>query len=165
MTEQRAPGAGAEIQPAPCASLSVRLLSLLYEAVLLAALLVAATALFVGIAGDSTGQPQRLLLQIYLIAVSGLYFVWSWTGGRRTLPMRTWRLRLLDAQGATPRARRALVRYVVALVSLPLGGFGLVWALFDRERQFLHDRLAGTRVVRDPPANVRRPEKDANAAR
>jgi hypothetical protein len=25
-------------------------------------------------------------------------------------------------------------------------GISLLWALFDRERQFLHDRLAGTRL-------------------
>jgi len=25
-------------------------------------------------------------------------------------------------------------------------GTGYLWALFDRDRQFLHDRLAGTRV-------------------
>ena len=27
-------------------------------------------------------------------------------------------------------------------------GLGLLWALFDRDRQFLHDRLAGTRVIK-----------------
>jgi uncharacterized RDD family membrane protein YckC len=26
-------------------------------------------------------------------------------------------------------------------------GVGLWWALFDRDRQFLHDRLAGTRII------------------
>jgi uncharacterized RDD family membrane protein YckC len=27
-------------------------------------------------------------------------------------------------------------------------GISIVWALFDRDRQLLHDRLAGTRLVR-----------------
>jgi uncharacterized RDD family membrane protein YckC len=36
----------------------------------------------------------------------------------------------------------------VALVSLLLPS--LAWALVDRERQFLHDRLAGTRLVQLP---------------
>jgi hypothetical protein len=26
-------------------------------------------------------------------------------------------------------------------------GISIVWALLDRDRQFLHDRLAGTRLV------------------
>jgi uncharacterized RDD family membrane protein YckC len=33
-----------------------------------------------------------------------------------------------------------------------LGVVGLLWALVDRDRQFLHDRLAGTRLVAVPPA-------------
>jgi uncharacterized RDD family membrane protein YckC len=28
-------------------------------------------------------------------------------------------------------------------------GAGFTWAFFDRDRQFLHDRIAGTRIVRE----------------
>jgi uncharacterized RDD family membrane protein YckC len=42
---------------------------------------------------------------------------------------------------------RAALRYVLAWPSLLLFGVGVFWAFFDRDRQFLHDRLAGTRVV------------------
>jgi uncharacterized RDD family membrane protein YckC len=32
-------------------------------------------------------------------------------------------------------------------------GVGFLWALFDRDRQFLHDRIAGTRIeFAEPPA-------------
>jgi uncharacterized RDD family membrane protein YckC len=53
--------------------------------------------------------------------------------------MRTWRIRLVDV---TPG--RAIPRFVLALFLLPLS---IVWVLVDRDRQFLHDRLAGTRLV------------------
>jgi uncharacterized RDD family membrane protein YckC len=56
--------------------------------------------------------------------------------------MKAWRIRLV---GVTPR--RALARFVLALVLVPTG-IGILWALFDRDRQFLQDRLAGTRLVR-----------------
>ena len=36
------------------------------------------------------------------------------------------------------------------LLGLALAGAGFWWALFDRDRQFLHDRLARTRLVRVP---------------
>ena len=29
-------------------------------------------------------------------------------------------------------------------------GIGVLWALFDPERQFLHDRIVGTRLVSVP---------------
>ena len=35
----------------------------------------------------------------------------------------------------------------VAFATLAVSGIGLGWALVDRDRQFLHDRLAGTRLV------------------
>jgi len=38
------------------------------------------------------------------------------------------------------------VRLALAAILVPTG-ISLVWALFDRERMFLHDRLAGTRLV------------------
>jgi uncharacterized RDD family membrane protein YckC len=31
--------------------------------------------------------------------------------------------------------------------SIGFYGAGLIWAIFDRDRQFLHDRLSGTRIV------------------
>lgn len=137
-------------RPAP-ASLRVRLLSLVYEALLLAALLIVGTAIFVAIAGDSRAQPLRSVLQIYLAAITGVYFVWSWSAGRRTLAMRTWRLRLVDRTGHSPRVAVALVRFLAAAASAPFAGAAWWWALIDREGFFLHDRVAGTRLVRDPP--------------
>ena len=127
----------------------VRLAAMVYEAVLLAALLLAATALFMGVGGDSSRPPMRTALQLYLMTLAGTYFVWSWTGGRRTLPMRTWRMRLVDRHGGPVGLRTALVRYVCALLGIGACAVGLVWSIVDPERQFLHDRIAGTRLVRD----------------
>jgi uncharacterized RDD family membrane protein YckC len=135
---------------AALAPLRIRLAALVYEALLLAALLIAATAIFVAVAGDSRAQPLRLALQVYLLSVAAVYFVWSWSGGRRTLAMRTWRLRLVDARGNPPDARTALVRFLVLVLSLPIGAAAFWWALVDRDRLYLHDRVAGTRLVRDP---------------
>jgi len=42
---------------------------------------------------------------------------------------------------------RALHRYVLATLGLFALGLGFLWALVDRDRQFLHDRLAGTAIV------------------
>ena len=75
----------------------------------------------------------------------GGYFLGSWLRGGQTLPMKAWRIRLV---GVTPA--RALLRLVLAAALLPTG-VSIVWALFDREQQFLHDRLAGTRLIAVPP--------------
>ena len=132
------------------AGLRARLAAMVYEALLLAALLFIATALFIALFGDSRRAPQHGFLQLYLLLVAGGYFVWSWTAGRRTLPMRTWRIRLIERSGRPVRLRIALARYLAAVAGIALGGFAVAWAIFDPEGQFLHDRLAGTRLVVDP---------------
>ena len=43
--------------------------------------------------------------------------------------------------------RQALLRYALAWPCLLLCGLGVLYAPFDRERQFLHDRISGTCVV------------------
>jgi len=122
--------------------LARRLASMLYEAILLFAV-----AFFAGFAfhfasrGAPDEGPLRLAHQLLLVAVFAAYFLWCWLRGGQTLAMKAWRLRLVDV---TPR--KALARFLLALVLVPTG-IAIVWAFFDRDRQFLHDRLAGTRVV------------------
>ena len=118
-----------------------RLAGMLYEAVLLFAI-----AYFAGFAFHfaSRGAPiegaLRAAHQALLCAVFAAYFLWCWLRGGQTLAMKAWRIRLVRV---TPR--RALLRFALALLLVPTG-ISLLWALFDRDGQFLHDRLAGTRL-------------------
>lgn len=126
------------------------MLSLVYEACTLAAVLWLAGFL-VGMAVNGMHLTHhRVLFQVYLMLVSALYFVVQWVRGGQTLAMKTWRLRLVDSASRPVTARRALLRYVAAIASLALLGIGFLWALVDRDRQFLHDRIAGTRIVAVP---------------
>lgn len=138
------------------ARLALRLLSLTYETIIVAAVLLAGTALFVSLFGDSRQMPLRLLLQFWLLALCGAYFTWGWSQGRQTLPMRTWRLAIVAEDGRPIDRPRALRRYLLAVVGCGLVGLTFWWALIDRERRFLHDRLAGTRVVRTETPGGRR---------
>ena len=129
------------------ASVVRRILSLAYEALLLLAVLWCA-ALPLGLVENALNLPhRRLLFQLYLVLVAGVYFVWQWTRGGQTLAMKTWRLRLVDRRGGAVGLLQAAVRYVAALAGTACFGLGYVWALFDRKGDFLHDRLAGTRII------------------
>lgn len=117
---------------------------MLYEAILLFAVAFFAGSIFLFASrGELAVSPlQRTLQGAFVLGVIALYLLWCWLRGGQTLPMKAWRIRLVDV---TPP--RALLRFVYALVLVPTG-LSVVWALFDREGQFLHDRLAGTRLVR-----------------
>ena len=67
--------------------------------------------------------------------------------------------------GGIVELRMAIVRYVAAFFSVVLFGVGFIWALVDRERQFLHDRLAGTSIVMTVPYPFSNRKTDETARR
>jgi uncharacterized RDD family membrane protein YckC len=129
------------------ARLSRRLASGLYELLILLALVFIATLPFSYLFGDATHGWKRHLLQGWVLTVTAAYFTWFWTRGGQTLPMKTWRFRLVAADGGPVAFRRALRRFALALLGFAALGLGFLWAFIDRDRQFLHDRLAGTVLV------------------
>jgi uncharacterized RDD family membrane protein YckC len=118
-----------------------------YDLLLVAALVLVATFPFLAFAGDATSGYRRHLLQAFVLAVVGAYFVGFWTRGGQTLPMKTWRIRLECSDGSRVQAGRAALRYLFAILGAAALGIGFLWAFLDRDRQFLHDRLAGTRLA------------------
>lgn len=141
-------------------SLRRRLASMAYESLLLVGVLSVAFMLpnlVLGIGFDIL-LPGWVLLG-HIAAVLGAYFVWYWLHGGQTLAMQTWNIRLTTSSGAPPSLARLALRYVLAWPSIVYLGAGLLWALFDRDGQFLHDRLAGTRLV------VKRDRVTPNSAR
>ncbi|MEW6512897.1 MAG: RDD family protein [Pseudomonadota bacterium] len=94
------------------------------------------------------------LLFLHLAGVMGFYFVWYWRHGGQTLAMQTWRLKLVGVDGRAPTLTQLVLRYVLSWPSLLFYGAGLFWAMFDRDRQFLHERLSGTRIIVVPPTTA-----------
>lgn len=125
-----------------------RMLALAYEFLLLLGVWFIAAFLFHLIFRDTSAEYFRPLFQFYLLCVGGIYFIWFWTHGGQTLAMQTWKLRLVSANGGKVTMQQAMVRYILAVIGISFLGLGLLWALFNRDRQFLHDKLAGTRIVK-----------------
>lgn len=128
-------------------SIKRRLASLFYELILLSAILFIAAFIFTVATHNAQSPVIRIAFQAYLALVAGMYFIGFWLRGGQTLPMKTWHLRLVKADGGQIGAKQAALRYLLALVGVFLLGFGIIWAVFDRDRQFWHDRMAGTRIV------------------
>ena len=131
------------------AGLRRRLASMLYESLLLLgglALTFLVPYLLLGMVAGVA--PPGSVAWLHIFVVLGCYFVWYWRRHGQTLAMQTWRLKLVDgADGRMVSTGRCWLRYALAWPSVLLFGAGLLWALLDRDRQFLHDRLAGTCVV------------------
>ncbi|MDE1981345.1 MAG: RDD family protein [Betaproteobacteria bacterium] len=141
------PGTCSPVTPART-PLWPRLVCMVYEALIVAGLLMAAGLPFVMLTRYNAHPELRPFYQGYLFAVLGLYFTYFWHRSGQTVPMKTWRLRLVDRAGHPPSWGLALARYLLAWPGW-LTGASLAWALVDREGRFLHDRLLGLRLVRE----------------
>lgn len=139
-----------QVSPPDTPSLGRRLMCVLYDALLLGAVLLVATFPFVAVTRGLGPETARHGLQAYLILVAGLYFTVFWRKGQ-TLAMKTWRVRLETDSGAPLSWRRAWLRYALAWANLLLLGLGWWAALFRTDGQFLQDYLAGTRLVDSKP--------------
>lgn len=135
-----------------------RLVCMLYESLLLLGVLSVAFMLphlVLGMAYEIV-LPGPILF-LHLAGVMGFYFVWYWSHGGQTLAMQTWRMKIVSVDGSPPKLQQLLLRYALSWPSLLFYGVGLLWAIFDRDRQFLHERLSGTRIIFVPPTTAANP--------
>lgn len=94
------------------------------------------------------GSVMHVLLDAWLLGVTAAYFVVSWVKVGQTIGMRAWKLKLVHEEGERIDTRVAVLRFVLALLSLAIVGCGFWYALFDPGKRTWHDKLCGTRMLR-----------------
>lgn len=128
------------------ASLGRRLGAVVYDTLLVFALMFLATLPFVAARGGEPVEPGNVAHQFTMLLVAYLFFVVFWSGYGRTLGLQSWRLRIETPEGRKPSLWQSSVRFFAAILSwLPLG-LGFWWQLRDPEQLTWHDRLSGTRL-------------------
>jgi uncharacterized RDD family membrane protein YckC len=128
-----------------------RFAALIYDSLLLAALLLAYTAVVVAVRGRGLTPTAGYVWYLYRggeLAMVGAYYVANWMQSGQTLGMRAWHLRLISDSGRRLPLERALWRCVLGFLAWTPAALGVLWLYADPERLALHDRLSGTRVVR-----------------
>ena len=128
----------------------VRIAAMIYESLLVTAVVFVAALPFLYLVGTAETGWMRHVFQLYLLGILFAYFSAFWLRSGQTLAMKTWRIRLVQVNGDPLTFRQAVLRFFLAWLGLLLAGAGFWWALVDRDRQFLHDRIVGTRLVRVP---------------
>lgn len=153
-----------------------RFACMMYESILLFGIIFIASYLFDTLTQSRSGIILRHSRQLVLFLALGLYFLLCWSRKGQTLAMKTWHIRLVDASGKKPSIALAAFRFLL-IWPIPLLGLlavyylssytgyastdllGIfapclifVWSWFDKDQQFLHDRLLGTRLISVSPA-------------
>jgi uncharacterized RDD family membrane protein YckC len=162
------PGAGSPVVDMASAGLWRRFMGAVYEVVILFGVVIffgygySALLQYRGDAG-----PARWAFQGFLFLVISAYFIGFWSEGRRSLPMKTVALRLVDLQGRPLTVKKAAIRcgliwilvlapaalaYAMSPVWLLLWALSFAWTAFSPCHQTLHDQLSGTRLIIDSQA-------------
>ena len=153
-----------------------RMGSLVYEGLLLFGIGLipgAIGALLIARAGRQHPPQNDFVLEIITLAIYAVYFTWFWSARGQTLPMQTWHIRVVTAQGGPLSRARALVRFAASCAwvvpavivahlngwsprqTLVAAGIGIVGyallALLHPQRQFWHDAVCGTRLIDATP--------------
>ena len=137
------------ISPTPAPFL-VRIAAMIYESLLVTAVVFVAALPFLYLVGNAEAGWRHYVFQLYLVGILFAYFSAFWLRGGQTLAMKTWRIQLVNRNDGPITFKQAVLRFLLALFGMLLAGAGFWWALIDRDRQFLHDRILGTRLVRVP---------------
>ena len=153
-------------------SLSRRMACFVYEGLILFGIGLipgAIGALFVALTGHQHPLQSDTALRVITFTIYAVYFTWFWSVRGQTLPMQTWHIRVVTAQGLPLTQPRALMRFIAscawfapAAVLASVNGWtrwqglgaiavGVVayalLTLLHPQRQFWHDALCGTRLI------------------
>jgi len=145
--------------PLPPAPLWRRLFAMLYDSLLLIAVIMAYGYLHLSVkvlllgdaykttlktsAAGSTADP---VMFAGVLTTIFLFFHIFWRHKGQTLGMQAWRIRIQGDDGKYPTATQTLLRLVIAPFSLLCLGIGYFWCLFSPYKTW-QDMATGSRVV------------------
>lgn len=128
--------------------LARRLASIIYDLLLLCAVLFAASIPVTMGLGIPYGHPLYIGYVVYIYTVIFLYFGWFWVHGGQTPAMKTWNIRLVETGGTNVSWKQALIRFLGACASSLLLGVGFLWSLIRKDKASWHDLLSETQLIK-----------------
>ena len=124
-----------------------RLAAMVYDSLLVAAILIATITLMVVLTNTPVAGPNVIGL---LLLESFAFFAYFWIFRGQTLGMLAWRLSIVTNSGYQMTFTQALLRYFGALISIAAFGLGYVWILIDAQKRGWPDLLSDSRVLYTP---------------
>lgn len=147
----------------PSAGLLRRFAAIFYDSLLCIALMMVVTLLYQQVilrlfygseallaVAESGGLDRDPILATLLFFSLFGFFAKFWTHNGQTLGMQVWGVRIQNADGTAIDLWQALLRFMIAAVSLLALGLGYWWMLWDKQNRTWHDIYSESQVVRLP---------------
>ncbi|MDH3633729.1 MAG: RDD family protein [Gammaproteobacteria bacterium] len=128
----------------PPASLFKQFAAMLYDSLLIFAVLFFSTAIAL-IFNRGEAIESSPLFSLYLLFILFSFYAWFWHRSGQTLGMRAWKIRIVAESGGNPGWGSSYLRLAFALVSILCFGLGYFWRLF--KPYTWHDKLSQTSII------------------
>jgi len=128
----------------PPASLFKQFAAILYDSLLIFAVLFFAAAIAL-LFNRGEAIESHPAFSLYLLFSLFTFYAWFWHKSGQTLGMRVWKIRIVSEFGGNPSWGGSYLRLLFALLSLGCFGLGYFWRLF--KPYTWHDRLSQTSII------------------
>lgn len=132
------------IRNCPPASLLKQFAAMLYDSLLIFAVLFFATAIAL-LLNQGAAIESNPAFSLYLLFTVFTFYAWFWHRSGQTLGMRVWKIRIVSEFGGNPSWGSCYLRLIFALLSLSCFGLGYFWRLF--KPYTWHDKLSQTSII------------------
>ena len=129
-------------------SLWRRLASILYDSILVCALLILMSAPFYNLNIEDNFY-LRITMQIYYYFIIQYFFVWFWVNKQGTLGMKTWKIRVTDLDGKSLSYKKAIIRFNMSIISILIFGLGFLMSIFHKHNKCMHDIISETVLIKN----------------
>ena len=139
----------------PTAPLYRRLAAMIYDSLIVFALIILAEFVMTGIYVATNGEPPggNIPASIHysvMFIICFFYYTHSWLRGGQTIGMKSWRIKLVSEYKPQMRISQCMLRTGVGFFSILVVGLGYWWALFDKRQRSWHDMESMTRIIYMP---------------
>ena len=128
-----------------------RILALIYDSLLIAAIIIVASLLLVFINGEYP-KPGTLLsfIQFLISILAGpLFYSYFWlTNDGQTTGMQAWKIKLVSSNESKLNMKQAYLRCLISVISFLFIGIGYFWILFNKNNLSWSDIATKTRIIK-----------------
>tara|TARA_B100000029_G_scaffold475166_1_gene518226 strand:+ start:3215 stop:3631 length:417 start_codon:yes stop_codon:yes gene_type:complete len=128
-----------------------RILALIYDSLLIAAIIIVASLLLVFINGEYP-KPGTLLsfIQFLISILAGpLFYSYFWlTNDGQTTGMQAWKIKLVSSNESKLNMKQAYLRCLISVISFLFIGIGYFWILFNKNNLSWSDMATKTRIIK-----------------
>tara|TARA_B100001123_G_scaffold35063_2_gene36390 strand:- start:2815 stop:3231 length:417 start_codon:yes stop_codon:yes gene_type:complete len=128
-----------------------RILALIYDSLLIAAIIIVASLLLVFINGEYPKPGTLLSIIQFLISilVGPLFYSYFWlTNDGQTTGMQAWKIKLVSSNESKLNMKQTYLRCLISVISFLFIGIGYFWILFNKNNLSWSDIATKTRVVK-----------------